>query len=133
MYKSQRLYVYQTALEYADRIDSAAGQLPQTEQFNLHSQLRRAATSIVLKIAEGFTGQTDAEQNRFLGSALRSYIETIACLDTVEHRHYFDSEQLDSLRSTDHSLFVKLLAFRRRLTNELETRSSVSRPRSSVR
>ena len=133
MYKFQRLYVYQTALEYADQIYSAAGQLPQTEQFNLHSQLQRAATSIALNIAEGSTGQSDAEQNRFLGLALRSYIETIACLDMVEHRHYFDSEQLDSLRNTGHSLFVKLQAFRRRLTEEPEKRSSVSRPQSSVR
>ena len=55
--------------------------LPEIEKFNLVSQIRRAATSIPLNIAEGSTGQSDLELNRFLGLALRSYLETIACLD----------------------------------------------------
>jgi len=55
-------------------------------KFNLRSQLERAATSIVLNIAEGSTSQTDAEQRRFLGLPLRSYIETIACFDLLQRR-----------------------------------------------
>jgi four helix bundle protein len=84
-YKFQKLQVYQLALAYVDAVYVLSSQLPERERFNLSSQIERASTSIVLNIAEGSTGQSDAEQNRFLGLALRSYLETIACLDLITH------------------------------------------------
>jgi len=69
----------------------------------------------VLNIAEGSTGQTDSEQNRFLGLALRSYLETIACCDLIERRPYLKSDALDALREQGHQLFIKLSAFRKAL------------------
>jgi four helix bundle protein len=116
-YKFQKLDVYQLGLDFVDRIYELANQLPDSERFNLRSQLERAATSIVLNIAEGSTGQSDLEQNRFLGMALRSYIETVACLDLIERRKYLRSETIDSTRELGHRLFVKLQAFRRALKN----------------
>ena len=71
-YKFQKLQVYQLALGYVDEVYILSRQLPERERFNLCSQVERAATSIALNIAEGSTGQSDAEQNRFLGFALRS-------------------------------------------------------------
>ena len=82
-YKFQRLKVYHLALDYVDGTYQMARELPGAERFNLCSQLERASTSIVLNIAEGSTGQSDAEQNRFLRLALRSYRETIACLNIM--------------------------------------------------
>jgi len=114
-YKFQKLQVYQLALEYTDRVYNLSRHLPERERFNLCSQIERAATSIVLNIAEGSTGQSDAEQNKFLGYALRSYLETIACLDLVERRTYVNSESLLPLREQGHQLFVKLSAFRKSL------------------
>ena len=87
-YKFQNLDVYKLALDYLDEIYEIVGRLPDSEKFNLSSQIVRAATSVVLNIAEGSTGQSDAEQNRFLGLALRSYLETIACLDIIRRRNY---------------------------------------------
>ena len=52
------------ALEYIDRTYELTKQLPDSERYNLRSQLERASTSIALNIAEGSTGQSDAEQNR---------------------------------------------------------------------
>ncbi|HEX9665664.1 MAG TPA: four helix bundle protein [Thermodesulfobacteriota bacterium] len=114
-YKFQELTVYQMALDYVDQVYKLSSRLPEEERFNLRSQLERAATSIVLNIAEGSTGQSDAEQNRFLGLALRSYLETVACWDLVERRCYFRSEDLVSIRELGHNLFVKLQAFRKSL------------------
>jgi len=65
-YKFQKLQVYQSALDYVDAVYELTKLLPEREKFNLSSQIERAATSIALNIAEGSTGQTDAEQNRFL-------------------------------------------------------------------
>jgi four helix bundle protein len=114
-YKFQKLKVYQLALDYVDAIYTLSAQLPDTEKFNLSSQIVRASTSIALNISEGSTGQSDAEQNRFLGHAIRSYLETIACLDLIERRNYISKSESDSVRQLGHELFVKLQAFRRSL------------------
>jgi len=130
MYKFQQLKVYKLALEYVNAMYELSGRLPESERFNLRSQLERAATSIVLNIAEGSTGQSDAEQNRFLGMALRSYLETIACLDIVERRGYLSSDVLVEVRELGHRLFVKLQALRCSLGGRRKPQSSVPGPRS---
>ena len=112
-YKFQKLVVYQLSLEYVDRIYQLIQDLPECERFNLASQIRRAGSSIPLNIAEGSTGQSDPELNRFLGLALRSYLETIACLDLISRREYLERNQIDELRVMGHKLFIKLIAFRK--------------------
>jgi len=114
-YKFQKLQVYQLALAYVDSVYELSRLLPEREKYNLSSQIERAATSIVLNIAEGSTGQSDAEQNRFLGLALRSYLETIACCDLIARRKYIPKESLIALREQGHQLFITLSAFRKAL------------------
>jgi four helix bundle protein len=41
---------------------------------------------VALNIAEGSTSQTDAEQARFLGLAIRSLLETVACQHIISRR-----------------------------------------------
>jgi four helix bundle protein len=81
-----------------DKVYGLSRNLPVSERFNLKSQLERAATSIVLSIAEGSTGQSNAERNRFLGLALRSSVETIACLDIIEKQGYLPSVALAKVK-----------------------------------
>jgi four helix bundle protein len=114
-YKFQKLDVYQMALEYLDQLYELSKLFPPGEKYNLTSQLQRAGTSIVLNIAEGSTGQSDAEQNRFLGLSMRSYLETVAALDIAQRRHYVSSDDLVGMRSFGHQLFIKLQSFRRSL------------------
>jgi four helix bundle protein len=75
-FKFEKLEVWRMAMEYIDTIYLVAEKLPRSEDYNLKSQITRAATSVALNIAEGSTGQTDTEQARFLGLALRSLVET---------------------------------------------------------
>ena len=115
-YKFQDLQVYQLALSYLDGIYELTRGLPEVEKYNLRSQMERAATSVVLNIAEGSTGQSDPEQSRFVSMALRSYLETVACLDIAERRQFLGSSDLQPIRDSGHQLFVKLSALRRSLT-----------------
>jgi four helix bundle protein len=114
-YKFQKLAVYELALDYIDTVYLLGKHLPDSERFNLQSQIERAATSIALNIAEGSTSQSDAEQNRFLGLALRSYLETIACLDLIERHHYVSPDEISNVRQQGHTLFIKLQAFKKSL------------------
>jgi four helix bundle protein len=114
-YKFQRLEIYHLALEYTDQCYAVTEKLPRAEDFNLKSQLTRAATSIALNIAEGSTTQTDAEQSRFLGMALRSLVETVACHDLIERRKYLPMTDLQQSRALGEKLFAKIQAMKRSL------------------
>ena len=114
-YKFQKLEIYQLALDYLDLLYELAARLPRCEDFNLKSQMPRAGTSTVLNIAEGSTGQSDPEQSRFLGMALRSLIETVACQDVIERRKYLSAEELQPSRELGKKLFAKIQAMRRAL------------------
>ena len=100
------------ALDYVGAVYELCLQLPDSERFNLQSQLHRAASSIVLNIAEGSTGQSDQEQNHFLGLALRSYLETIACFDIIDQQNFLPPNSFNQVRDQGHQLFIKLQSFR---------------------
>ncbi len=114
MHKFEKLEVWQLALEYADLCYSIAEQLPPLEKYNLADQLRRAAVSVALNIAEGSTGQTDREQARFLGLAIRSLLETVACQHLINRRGYLDDPtMLRQAYQASERLVAKLQALRR--------------------
>ena len=117
-YKFEKLDIYQLALDYLDQVYGLADNLPGHEDYNLRSQMIRAATSIVLNIAEGSTSQSDPEQYRFLGIALRSLIETIACRDIIKRRRYIGIEDLETSSEIGHKLFAKIQAMRKSIKRD---------------
>jgi four helix bundle protein len=121
-YKFEQLEVWQRALDYADQIYDIAEQLPKHERYNLADQMTRAANSIALNVAEGSTGLSDAEQDRFLRIAVRSLLETVASLHLISRRDYLDDPAplRDAYRESE-TLFAKLQAFR----SSLDTDSTV--------
>ena len=121
-YKFQGLEIYRLALDYVDSIYGLAEKLPRSEDFNLKSQITRAATSVVLNIAEGSTSQSDPEQSRFLGMSLRSLIETVACQDLIERRRYLTSDELLSSRELGRELFAKIQSMKRFLSHSQVTK-----------
>jgi four helix bundle protein len=117
MYKFEKLEVWKLALEYIDMCYRLCEGLPLQEEHNLKSQIRRAATSVALNIAEGSTGQTDGEQARFLGLALRSLIETVACERIIVRRGYGgDGTLLQDIHMQGEMLARKLQAMRKAIT-----------------
>ncbi|MFN3741504.1 MAG: four helix bundle protein [Anaerolineales bacterium] len=125
-FKFENLTVWQMALEYVDLMYHLAERLAASEQYNLASQLTRAATSIALNIAEGSTGQSDSEQKRFLGLALRSLIETVACQRLIERRKYIsDSSILETANQKAHDLARALQAFRNALGKQVREEQAI--------
>jgi four helix bundle protein len=96
-FKFEKLEVWELAVQYIDCVYKIAAKLPHGEDYNLKSQITRSATSIALNIAEGSTTQTDSEQSRFLGIALRSVVESVACLHLIKRRKYINDEELRKL------------------------------------
>jgi len=112
-YKFENLEVWKLAIKFNSLVYEIADVLPECEKFNLSSQMRRASTSIALNIAEGSTGQSNAEQARFLSYAIRSFIEVYACYRLIENRQYLNNCNI-SIKEFEHigaKLFGKLQAF----------------------
>ena len=124
-YKFEDLEVWQNALDYADTIHDIANELPKHERYNLADQMTRAANSIALNVAEGSTGLSDAEQDRFLRIAIRSLLETVASLHLVKRRDYLDDpEPLREAYRESETLFAKLQAFRASLDSDSTVQES---------
>jgi len=118
-FKFEKLELWQLALEYIDLVYEVTEQLPQSEEYNLKTQMCRAATSVALNVAEGSTGQTDAEQARFLGLAIRSLLETAACQHIINRRgHLQDATELRQAYRSAETLVAKLHTMREAIAPE---------------
>ncbi len=77
--------IWQLSHNFVLEIYSISKSFPKEEQFNIASQLRRAAASIPTNISEGCGRSSDKEFNHFLNIALGSTSETeyliILCQD----------------------------------------------------
>ena len=82
-----QLEVWRRSMDYAVAIYGFVKELPESERYNLVTQLQRAVTSVALNIAEGSGCSTKAEFARFLGYAYRSLKEVITCLELCQRVH----------------------------------------------
>ena len=86
-------YSYELTLE-AYRITKL---LPESEKYNLVSQIRRAAISVRMNIAEGSSRKSNNERSRYYEIARGSVIEIDAALDIVYGLEYFKEDHLVAL------------------------------------
>jgi four helix bundle protein len=114
-FKFEKLEIWQLAIEVADAIDKLTQTFPKHEMFVLTSQMKRAADSISLNIAEGSTGQSDAEQMRFIGYAQRSALEVVNCLYPGSRRGYITEVPFQNLYQQLEKLVAKIQAFKNSL------------------
>ena len=103
------------AVELSSRVNGICKRFPRDELFILTSQMKRAADSVSLNIAEGSTGQSNEEFNRFLGYALRSAIEVVSCLHLALDRKYILDDDFKAVYDFIDSLCKKIQALRNSL------------------
>jgi four helix bundle protein len=82
-----QLEIWRRGMDFTVQVYEFSTQLPTDERFNLASQLKRAAVSVPLNIAEGCGCSTDGEFARFLSYAYRSLKEVVTCLELIERLH----------------------------------------------
>ncbi|MBU8893246.1 MAG: four helix bundle protein [Bacteroidales bacterium] len=114
-FKFENLIVWQKALDFDDEINNLVKKFPREEVYVLSSQMKRAADSIVLNIAEGSTGQSNPEFNKFLGYALRSAIEVVACLHIAKRREFINQNTFSNLYSNAEEIIKMTQALRNSL------------------
>ena len=97
-FEHERLDVYRAAIEFLVVADKIATSLPKGRAY-LADQLRRAATSIPLNIAEGAGEFSAGDKARFYRMARRSATECAAILDACRATHLSHAELLSKGRT----------------------------------
>jgi len=75
--------VYQDAKRFFKDILNVTKDFPKEFLYDLTSQLRRSALSIILNVAEGSAKKSDRDFNRYIENALGSINEVVACLEVA--------------------------------------------------
>ncbi|XHR92041.1 four helix bundle protein [Mucilaginibacter sp. UC70_90] len=107
-FRFEDLQVWQKAMDLDEQINQLTKTFPKEKIYILTSQIKRAADSVVLNIAEGSTGQSKAVFKVFLGYSLRSAIEVVSCLFIARRRNYITEENFKDLY-TDYEVLVKMI------------------------
>jgi four helix bundle protein len=93
----QRLEVYKTSKLFVSECYRLSRSLPIDEKFGMISQIRRAALSVHLNVAEGASRKSEAERKRFYEIARGSIIEIDAALDVAKDMNYIDETKINLL------------------------------------
>ncbi|GMQ24332.1 four helix bundle protein [Algoriphagus sp. oki45] len=120
-FKFEKLRIWHTAMDFGELIFDASGQFPIEEKYNLISQIRRAADSIALNIAEGSTGQSNKEFRKFIGYSLRSLAEVVTCLYKARRRKYLSETDFSNFYTQAYALMNSMGAFRATLKTKKPT------------
>ena len=91
----QRLEVFTTSRSFVLECYKLSKKLPTEERFGMVSQIRRAALSVHLNVAEGCSRRSEAERRRFYEISRGSLIEIDAALDIAVALDYFQMEDVD--------------------------------------
>ncbi|KFC39672.1 four helix bundle protein [Elizabethkingia anophelis] len=104
----QNLEVYKSAKKLLNASYDILEKLPDSENFNLKSQLKRASTSVLLNISEGSSRKSKTERNRFYEIARGSIVEIDTCCEVIIERNYIKPEEFTELGNYIVSTFILL-------------------------
>ena len=95
----RKLEVYQRAKALSHAVCKLIKTFPVEERYGLCDQLRRAAMSIPINIAEGFGRFSAKEKAHFIQIAFGSLHEVMCELELSQDENYINEEQLKELES----------------------------------
>ncbi|MBS3102656.1 four helix bundle protein [Candidatus Woesearchaeota archaeon] len=120
LYKNME--IFQLSYELSLDIHRLLDKLPDKEKDNIISQMRRAATSIPLNIAEGSVKKSHREFLNFLNYAYGSAKELDVLLSMSKDLGYITKKDYDILFSKLDKLMAKLFGFMENIESRFETK-----------
>ena len=109
---------YRLALEVLKEAYALAGRLPGVERYNLSDQLRRAASSTTLNIAEGYGRYHYLDKVGFYYIARGSLTEILSAFVVCHTAGYLDEEALQRHRALCHRALQALNGLIRYTNNQ---------------
>lgn len=99
MLEFEKLEVYRKAIEFSNSVYEITKEFPQHEQFGIVSQLRRAALSVALNLAEGAGRFNKKEKRHFYRMARASAYECFPLLEVSLLQKYINADIYTSERT----------------------------------
>ena len=112
LYAFERLDVWQVSRAFVKEVYRLLAQFPDFEMYNLTNQIRRAAVSVSLNIAEGTSRNSLKEQSRFSEVAYGSLLEVYCSLLIAKDLGYIDENDLSGTSVRIQELSNKLNALK---------------------
>ena len=107
--------IYKETKRYIKEIYSLSVKFPKDEQFGVTNQLRRAATSIALNLAEGSDRGSDKEFQRFIQMSIGSLNETVAILNICFDNGFIIKSEYDIMLTRAENMVKQLSGLKRSL------------------
>ena len=120
LYKNME--IFQLSYELALDIHKLLDKFPEEQKENITSQMRRAATSIPLNIAEGSVKKSYREFLNFLSYAYGSAKELDVLLSMSKDLNYITKNQYDPLFNKLDELMAKLFGFMKNIEARFENK-----------
>ncbi|MCB9881471.1 MAG: four helix bundle protein [Planctomycetes bacterium] len=114
-FDQDKLEAYRWAVRFVSSMPGLTEHVPRGFGF-LVDQIRRAATSICLNIAEGAGEYSPKEKARFYRMARRSTTETVAVIDILHALSWVDDDQRTDARAKLDRVCAMLTTLARRMT-----------------
>lgn len=114
MFNFEKLRVYEDALELIDQVYNITKRWPIDERFGLVDQIKRAAASIALNIAEG-SSRTKKDFCHFLDLSRGSCYECVSILKIAVKRKYVSTSEYQTLYDEIEMIARKISALKNSL------------------
>lgn len=115
-FKFEKLEVWKEAVKLSIIVHDITKKFPKEELYVLTPQIKRATDSISLNIAEGSTGQSNAEFSKFPGYSVRSGIELVGCIHLAKGRHIISELDFELVYSKTDALVKRIQALRKSIS-----------------
>ena len=112
LYAFERLDVWQVSRTFVKDLYVLLRTFPDFEAYNITSQIRRAAVSVSLNIAEGSTRNSLKEQSRFTEIAYGSLLEVYCSLLLAKDLNYIREDDFRNVSDKIKELSNKLNALK---------------------
>lgn len=117
-YGFYRLEVWKLSMKLVSEIYDITKKFPSEEKFSLVSQIRRAAISVPLNIAEGSIKRTKKDFASFVRISLSSLMEVMTCLEISLNQKYINKVEYENFQKIIQELYFKLISLDKFLTNK---------------
>jgi len=108
----KKLEIYLATRELTKKVYLLSNMLPSEEKFNMVQQVRRAALSVKLNLAEGSSRKSENDRKRFYEYSIGSVVELDAAFETAVDLNYFQVEDLKDLGELLNKCFAMLSKLR---------------------
>ena len=114
-FRFEKLVVWQEARLLVKEVYKITAKFPKEEQFGLTNQLRRAAVSILLNLAEGANRNSDKEKIRFFEMSHTSVDEVVTGFYVALDLGYINKSEFDRIYELLSKQAAKTVALKKSL------------------